>query len=89
MARAAQHNSLNQIRLAILDWDPMGLFDLGMGGLEEYDEFIVPITKAMKKSDTVDELVTYLLEIVKKLDDAKTTPEETQPIAERMLKIKL
>jgi hypothetical protein len=90
MARQSQHDVLNKIRLALLDWDPMHLFDMGMGGLEEYDEFIPLIAKKMKKTDDIEELTSFLLDLAEnKMDDADTSLEEAKVVAEKLSHITL
>jgi len=90
MARKSQQDALNKIRLALLDWDPMRLFDMGMGGLEEYDEYIPEIAKLIKKKGDLESFTETLVQFAhKKMDDAETTVNDTAPIAERLYNLDL
>ena len=90
MARKSQQDALNKIRLIFLDWDPMGLFDLGMAGLEEYDVFIPQIAKKLQKADSVEDFTDFLHTLVcEEMDDANPTKDETLEISEKLLRLNL
>jgi len=83
-------NTLNSIRITLLDWDPMDLFLIGQAGIEEYDEYIPGITKTLKQLKTVEELKQFLMEFAaSEMGVSSCDSERTQTAAEKLLQLKI
>ncbi|MCB0279567.1 MAG: hypothetical protein KDD94_08710 [Calditrichaeota bacterium] len=84
--KGQKRDILNSIRLTMLDWDPMELFALGQAGIEEYDEYIPPLTKALAKINDIDELEQFLHDYARDAMAVKHCDQErTRKAAEKLL----
>ena len=83
--KGQKRDILNSIRLTMLDWDPMNLFDLGQAGIEEYDEYIPAITKSITQKMSIEDFETFLVDYAKtKMGVAVCHPERTKKAAEKL-----
>ena len=86
--KASQKNTLNSIRLCLLDWDPMNLFLQGSASLEEYDEYIPSLIKLVQKNQTAEELIVALQKLAKtEMGQSKCDSILTAKCADKLLKI--
>ena len=88
--KGQKRDILNSIRLTMLDWDPMNLFDLGQAGIEEYDEYIPAITKTVGNMNTVEEFEEFLISYAKDEMGVKNCDaDRTKKAAEKLLKFSI